>query len=44
MAVVDITINNDEKIPANYSASISMAGILGDNYISLSPLKKILWQ
>ncbi|QLE79559.1 outer membrane lipid asymmetry maintenance protein MlaD [Francisella sp. Scap27] len=40
MAVVDITINNDEKIPANYSASISMAGILGDNYISLSPPKE----
>lgn len=40
MAVVDISINNNEKIPANYSASISMAGILGDNYVALSPPKE----
>ena len=37
MAVVTMVINNDKKIPANYSASIAMSGILGDNYIVLSP-------
>ncbi|APC92180.1 MULTISPECIES: outer membrane lipid asymmetry maintenance protein MlaD [Francisella] len=37
MAVVTMSINSDKKIPANYSASIAMSGILGDNYIALSP-------
>ena len=37
MAVVTIAINSDHKIPANYSASVDMSGILGDNYIALSP-------
>ncbi|ASG67327.1 hypothetical protein fh0823_26290 [Francisella halioticida] len=40
MAAVSISINDAEKIPANYSAAISMSGILGDNYISLSPPKE----
>lgn len=39
MAVVSISINNDKQIPSNYSASIAMSGILGDNYIDLSPPK-----
>ncbi|AJI73810.1 conserved hypothetical protein [Francisella tularensis subsp. novicida GA99-3548] len=37
MAVVTMAINSDKKIPANYSASIAMSGILGDNYVALSP-------
>lgn len=37
MAAVTITINSDKKIPVNYSASIAMSGILGDNYVVLSP-------
>ncbi|MED7818765.1 MULTISPECIES: outer membrane lipid asymmetry maintenance protein MlaD [unclassified Francisella] len=40
MAVVSMSINDDEKIPANYSAAISMSGILGDNYVALSPPKE----
>lgn len=40
IAVVSLSINDDEKIPANYSASIEMSGILGDNYIGLSPPKE----
>ncbi|MFC4892438.1 outer membrane lipid asymmetry maintenance protein MlaD [Pseudofrancisella aestuarii] len=40
IADVTISINNKEKIPANYSASIAMSGILGDNYIALSPPKE----
>lgn len=40
MAVVTMSINDDEKIPANYSASIAMSGILGDNYVALSPPKE----
>jgi phospholipid/cholesterol/gamma-HCH transport system substrate-binding protein len=40
MAVVTMSINANEKIPANYSAAVSMSGILGDNYISLSPPKE----
>lgn len=39
MAVVSMSINNDKQIPSNYSASIAMSGILGDNYIDLSPPK-----
>ena len=39
MAVVNMSINSDQKIPGNYSASISMSGILGDNYVDLSPPK-----
>ncbi|GAB4224096.1 MAG: outer membrane lipid asymmetry maintenance protein MlaD [Francisella sp.] len=37
IAVVTMSINNDQKIPANYSASIAMSGILGDSYIALTP-------
>ncbi|ORM38996.1 outer membrane lipid asymmetry maintenance protein MlaD [Francisella endosymbiont of Ornithodoros moubata] len=37
MAAVTMTINSDKKIPVNYSASIAMSGILGDNYVVLSP-------
>ena len=37
MAVVTIAIISDHQIPANYSASVDMSGILGDNYIALSP-------
>lgn len=37
MASVTMTINSDKKIPVNYSASIAMSGILGDNYVVLSP-------
>jgi len=40
MAVVDISISSDEQIPSNYSASIAMSGILGDNYVALSPPKQ----
>lgn len=40
MAVVAMSISNNQKIPANYSASIAMSGILGDNYIALSPPKE----
>lgn len=40
MAVVDISISNNEQIPGNYSAGISMSGILGDNYVALSPPKQ----
>ncbi|AIT09370.1 ABC transporter substrate-binding protein [Candidatus Francisella endociliophora] len=40
MAVVSMSINDDEKIPSNYSASIAMSGILGDNYVALSPPKE----
>ncbi len=40
MAVVDIAISSDEQIPENYSAGISMSGILGDNYVALSPPKQ----
>ena len=40
MAVVDISISTDEQIPGNYSAGISMSGILGDNYVDLSPPKQ----
>ncbi|KEI34963.1 putative ABC transporter, periplasmic component YrbD [Francisella sp. W12-1067] len=37
MALVTISMNDGKKIPANYSAAIAMSGILGDNYIALSP-------
>ena len=40
MAVVDISISNNEQIPGNYSAGICMSGILGDNYVALSPPKQ----
>ncbi|QIV95482.1 phospholipid/cholesterol/gamma-HCH transport system substrate-binding protein [Allofrancisella inopinata] len=40
MALVTMSINDNEKIPANYSAAIAMSGILGDNYIALSPPKE----
>ena len=39
IADVVMTLDTGPKIPASYSATISMAGILGDNYISLSPSK-----
>jgi phospholipid/cholesterol/gamma-HCH transport system substrate-binding protein len=39
IAVVDISISNDEKIPENHSAGISMSVILGDNYVALSTAK-----
>ncbi len=37
MAIVTIAIISDHQIPSNYSASVDMSGILGDNYIALSP-------
>ena len=40
MAVVNISISSDEQIPGNYSAGIAMSGILGDNYVALSPPKQ----
>ena len=40
MAVVDLSISSDEQIPGNYSAGIAMSGILGDNYVALSPPKQ----
>ncbi|AJC48268.1 outer membrane lipid asymmetry maintenance protein MlaD [Allofrancisella guangzhouensis] len=40
MALVTISMNDSEKIPANYSAAIAMSGVLGDNYIALSPPKE----
>lgn len=39
IANVKMHISSDAKIPANYMASIEMSGILGDNYIALSPSK-----
>jgi len=36
-AVVKLTIDNDIKIPADTSAAISSDGLLGGNYVSLSP-------
>ncbi|MDE5018951.1 MlaD family protein, partial [Francisella tularensis subsp. holarctica] len=35
MAVVNMALNRDKKIPANYSASIAMSGNLGDKYVAL---------
>lgn len=40
MAVADLSISDGQKIPGNYSASIAMSGILGDNYVALSPPKQ----
>ncbi len=36
-AVVHLRINNDIKIPQDTSAAISSDGLLGGNYVSLSP-------
>ena len=40
MAVVNLSISSYEQIPGNYSAGIAMSGILGDNYVALSPPKQ----
>jgi phospholipid/cholesterol/gamma-HCH transport system substrate-binding protein len=36
-AVVTVRINNDVKLPEDTSASISSEGLLGGNYVGLSP-------
>ncbi len=36
-AIVTVQINNDVKVPADTSASISSDGLLGGNYVGLSP-------
>ena len=40
IAVVTMSIDKGQNIPANYSATITMSGILGDNYVALSPPKE----
>lgn len=39
IAVTTMTINSSQEIPATYSASIEMSGLLGDNFVALSPPK-----
>ncbi len=39
IAVVTMSMNDTQKIPSNYSASIAMSGLLGDNFLALSPPK-----
>jgi phospholipid/cholesterol/gamma-HCH transport system substrate-binding protein len=36
-AIVDMSIDNDIKLPTDTSAAITSDGLLGGNYISLSP-------
>jgi len=44
MATVTLLITTKQQIPTSYNASIQMSGLLGDNFVGLSPAKENVLQ